>query len=232
MGFPVTAWNTEKALTWDTPRAYHDDTEDIHALARNVLNNKDGTARQHPLGRRVIELDVVERSLELLDRILTGADAAMVQTVEAAYIAACRQREKRFGEAVTLGWSVCEQLISAAWDKMLDELPGIEAERMSKDRRKKLRGRDYTASVMVEMLEVNGRLDQELYRLLEIARKARNHWAHEMRVPKERKSSICLLAAVHLLRRVKGIDLSLQGGGRGGVPGWPVWIWDTVKANR
>jgi hypothetical protein len=234
MGFPVTAWNTEKTLTWDTPRAYHNDSEDTHALARNVLNNKDMIASQQPLGRRVIELEVVEYSLELLDQILTGGDAVLVQIVEAVYIAACRQREKRFGEAVTLGWGVCEQLISAEWDKMLDELrtDAADAERMPKDRRAKLKSRDYTASVMVEMLEVNGRLDRELYRLLEIARKARNYWAHEMRVPKERESSICLRAATQLLRRVKRIDLSLQSGGRGGVPEWPVWMWETVKERR
>lgn len=39
MGFPVTAWNTEKAISWRGLRNYHDDQEDIHALARNVLNN-------------------------------------------------------------------------------------------------------------------------------------------------------------------------------------------------
>lgn len=234
MGFPVTAWNTEKALTWDTRRAYHDDTEDTHALARNVLNNKDRVTRGHPIARRVIELDVIEYSLELLDQILMGTDAASVQIVEAVYIAACRQREKRFGEAVTLGWGVCEQLISSAWNKMLDDIRTLDSlsERMPRDRRKKLNSRDYTASVMVEMLEVNGRLDRELYRLLEIARKARNHWAHEMRVPKELESSICLRAATQLLHHVEGVRLVLQSGGRGGVPVWPVWLWETAKEHR
>lgn len=234
MGFPVTAWNTEKALTWDTPRAYHDDVEDSHALARNVLNNKDRVTRRHSLGRRVIELEVVEYSLELLDKILTDTNAASVQIVEAVYIAACRQREKRFGEAVTLGWGVCEQLISSAWNKMLDDIRTGTAtsERMPKDRRTKLNSRDYTASVMVEMLEVNGRLEHDLYRLLEIARKARNHWAHEMRVPKERESAIRLRAAMQLLNHVKGIHLVLQSGGRGGVPEWPVWLWETARERR
>jgi hypothetical protein len=234
MGFPVTAWNTEKSLTWDTPAPYHDDTEDTHALARNVLNNKYGIARQHLLARRVIELEVVEYSLDLLDHILTASEVAMVQIVEAVYISACRQREKRFGEAITLCWGVCEQLISAAWDKMIEELrTGVaDGERMPKDRRMKLKSRDYTASVMVKMLEVNGRLDHELYRLLEIARKARNNWTHEMRIPKEREGSICLQAATRLLKQVKRVHLSLQSGGRGGVPQWPIWIWEAAKHRR
>lgn len=71
---------------------------------------------------------------------------------------------------------LCEQLISHAWRKMIDEIcdPAAGGERMPKDRRSKLNGRDYAASVKVEMLEMNGRIDNDLYRMLQIARKARN----------------------------------------------------------
>lgn len=232
MGFPVTAWNTHKAITFDTPPSYVDDTEDIHALAQNVLNNKDRVPGQHPLPRRVLELEVVEHSLNLLDGILATDAAVLVQIVEAAYIAACRQRDKRFGEAVTLAWGVCEQLISSAWKKLLEDTKtnGNVDNRMPKDRRHKLTGRDYTASVMVEMLEINGRIDHDLYRLLEVARKARNKWAHEMRVPKESEVHFCMQAVESLLRHIARVHLSLQSGGRGGVPQWPVWMWEQVKA--
>jgi hypothetical protein len=33
----------------------------------------------------------------------------------------------------------------------------------------------------------------------------------------------------NLLQKVKGIPLVLQSGGRGGVPQWPVWMWEQVK---
>jgi hypothetical protein len=232
MGFPVTAWNTHKAITFNTPPAYHDDTEDTHVLAQNVLNNEDRVPRQHPLSRRVLELDVVDHSLNILDHVLSNGDAILVQLIEATYMAACRQREKRFGEAVVLAWGVCEQLISSAWNKMLEDANSREGliDRMPKDRRDKLNGRDYTASVMVEMLEINGRIDRNLYRLLEIARRARNNWAHKMRVPKEREGSICIRAVETLLLHVRSIHLSLQSGGRGGVPQWPIWMWEQVKA--
>jgi hypothetical protein len=231
MGFPVNAWSTHKAITFNTPPSYHDDIEDTHALARNVLNNKDQVSRQCPLSRCVLELEVVEHSLDMLDAILANGDAALVQLIEAAYMAACRQREKRFGEAVVLGWGVCEQLISLTWEKLLEDAKSSTGtNRMPKDRREKLTGRDYTASVMVEMLEINGRIDRELYRLLEVARKARNDWAHKMRAPKQNESYLCIRAIETLLRQVKGVQLSLQPGGRGGVPRWRVWIWERVKA--
>lgn len=232
MGFPVTAWNTHKAIDFDTPPSYRDDTEDTHALAQNVLNNKDRVPRERPLPRRVLEFEVVEHSLDTLDSILSTGDVILVQMVEAAYMAACRRRDKRFGEAVILAWGVCEQLISSAWNKLLEDTKtsGSGADRMPKERRDKLTGRDFTASVMVEMLEINGRIDHDLYRLLETARKVRNKWAHEMRAPKEREVDFCLRAVERLLRQVTGVLLSLQSGGRGGVPQWPVWMWEQVKA--
>ena len=231
MGFPVTAWNTHKAIAFDTPPSYHDDTEDIHALAQNVLNNKDRVPRQRPLPRRVLELDVVEHSLDLLDSILVTGDSVLVQMIEAVYMAAHRHHEKRFGEAVILAWGVCEQLISSAWSKLLEDTntSGNVADRMPKVRRAKLTGRDYTASVMVEMLEISGRIDHDLYRLLEVARKARNKWAHEMRVPKQSEVIFCIRAVERLLRHVRGVHLSVSLRGRGGVPQWPVWIWEQVK---
>ena len=232
MGFPVAAWSTHKAISFDTSPSYEDDTENIHALARNILNNKYQVPQQSPDPRRVLELEVVEHSLELLDSILAEGDEIVIQMVEAAYIAACRLREKRFGEAVTLAWGVCEQLVSLVWKNLLEDAQtsGNVTERMPRERREKLTGRDYTASVMVEMLEINGRIDHNLYRSLEVARKARNRWAHEMRVPKEREVFFCIQAVQRLLQDVKGIQLSLQSGGRGGVPEWPVWIWERVQS--
>jgi hypothetical protein len=233
MGYAVTAWNTLKAMTFDAPPPYYDDTGDIHSLAQNVLNNKDRVARHQPLPRRVIGVDVVDHSLGLLDDILIQCDLGFIQIVEAAYIAACRQREKRFGEAVTLAWGACEQMISLLWVKLLEDVTTTTGVvRMPNSRRQKLVGRDYTASVMLEMLEINERIDHEMYRLLDLVRKARNKWAHEMRMPKENESNFSIHAVQRIIQQVKGVRLWLQSGGRGGVPQWAVWLWEEEKARR
>lgn len=230
MGFPVTAWSAHKSLSATGVKDYYDDVEDLLALARNSLNNKDGVHRQHPLHRRTIEISVVERSFELLDNILAEGDLENVRLVEGGYMAACRQRDKRSGEAVVLAWTVCEQLIALLWKRTLDALKvSGGADRMPKERREKLLGRDYTASVMVESLEITGRIDRELYRSLEVVRKARNKWAHEMRTPKEQEIYFSIRSVEALLLLVKNVPVSLQSGGRGGVPQWPIWMWNEVK---
>jgi hypothetical protein len=100
MGFPVASCNTFKSISFSSDQLpYGDNTEDFVALARNVLNNKDGVpGSRHPLPRLVIELNVVERSFELLDYILaTTSDIVLTQMVEGVYIATSRIYERRFG---------------------------------------------------------------------------------------------------------------------------------------
>jgi hypothetical protein len=102
---------------------------------------------------------------------------------------------------------------------------------MTRDRKKKLLGRDYTASVMVEMLELHGQLTGSLYKNLEIARKARNNWAHDMAVPTTGDVWACQQAIQELLSR-KGIQLWLQSGFRGaGGAAWPLGIFQQVHGS-
>ena len=225
MRYPVAAWNTHKAMTFDSPNVYDDDSQDIHGLAQDALEMASGFPLYNRTERRVIEIEVAEHSLKLLDKIL-------IQMVEAVYISACRQREKRFGEAVTLSWGVCEQLIQTMWRELLDEANNGEGNevRMPKAPRRTLTGRDYTASVMIEILEITRKLDHDLYKLLQQARKVRNAWAHDLRAPEELETHSCVTATVKLLEHVRGITLALQPGGtRGGVPLWPVWLLDVAR---
>jgi hypothetical protein len=72
MGFPVHAWNTYKAMNMHGGSLqYGDDTEDVHALSRNVLDNSYHTIRDNPLPRRLIKLEVVSKSFELLSQVLS-----------------------------------------------------------------------------------------------------------------------------------------------------------------
>ncbi len=230
-GFPLTAWNTHKAITFEAVTPYYDDVEDIHALAQNVINGKYGAENRQALPRRVLELEVVERSLRLLDQILLKEDLVLIQMIEAIYIASCRLRDKRVGETVALAWSVCEQLVFVLWKQDIDakDVEIQSARRINKERRKKLTGRDYSASVVLEILELQGCINTDLYRLLDLVRRARNKWVHELRIPKNREAQLCLVAAQQLLKIVMKIDLSISQTTRGGVPQWPIWMWNKFK---
>ena len=229
MGLPLTAADTLKGLTFGACIAYRDSI-DAQTLVRNALNNKDGIIRQHPFLRHVLEIEVIAHSLDLLDQILLAEGTDLIQMIEAAYMAACRCAEGRFGEAVTLAWGVCEQLLSTAWETLLNDTR--DAGRMPARRRKKLKDRDYTASVITEMLELGMRIDHDLYRHLEEARKSRNQWTHDMCEPSIGQVRDAIRAVEGLFRQTKGIHLSFQlSGPSPGVPGWNIWIWEASKGS-
>jgi hypothetical protein len=227
MGLPVTARETIKGARFGLSPSYPDSIEEPRALVHNVLNQKYDVGHDRPFPRRVIEVDVIEHSLGTLDQILQDPSGQLTQLVEAAYIAASRSAEHRLGEAVTLGFGVCEQLVSVAWAAMLSEKERGYPGRMNKERRDRLNnGRDYSASVMIEFLELSDILDAETYKNLGIARKARNEWAHRMVTPKTSDAHACMLAIKALLAQVKGVELYLQYAPSGLERLWRIWDTD------
>ena len=92
----------------------------------------------------------------------------------------------------------------------------------------KFKGRDYTASVIIEILELQGKLDSALYSNIEIARKARNRWAHDLELPSSREVHSCMAAAQAMLSKFVGITLRLQQSAEeGAFPKWQVNIGQT-----
>jgi hypothetical protein len=163
MGFPVHSREMHAEIDFEAPQGYQDNTEQPRAMAEAVLDNAYSIAFPRPQSRRVIELSVIERSFQLLDVILLKDDPRLIELIHNFFIASIRGRETHLGEALVLAWGVCEQLLSIAWKAVLSEVQSDEAiKRMNKDRRKKFDGRDYTASVKIEILELQGKLDTQL----------------------------------------------------------------------
>ena len=228
MGYPVDAMNTLKGLTFNEGGRFRDSDTDVSTMARNIANNRYKNTDNVSFSRRVFDQEIVEKSFEILDQILLRSDMTLLQMIESVYVAAHRFLERRSGEAVVVAWTVCEQLLLVAWSSLLDDTKS--SGRMTGRRRKKLEGRDYTASVMTEMLEINERIDSELYGRIEVARKARNNWVHRTLEPNNLEVSESIRAALDLLHEFKGVCLHFPLTGPGpGVPGWNAWIWERIK---
>ena len=229
MGIPVDAMNTLKGYTFSDAGSFRDSETEVSTMARNVTSKRYTDPNNYSFSRRAFDLAIVRKSFEILDQILLMSDLALLKMIETVYVAAHRFSERRSGEAVVVAWTVCEQLLSTAWSLLLDESKKMC--RMTRKRKDKLEGRDYTASVMTEILEINGRIDYELYGRLEVARKARNNWVHRTLEPNSLEVSESIRAALDLLFNFKGIRLHLSlTGPSPGVPGLNVWHWERIKA--
>lgn len=172
MGFPIDAQDTQKGRNFAEAAHFDGGHGDIHSLTRNIANRIYVNSPDRPYPRRVVELDVVKHSLQLLDEILLKNDPSILYMITSLHSAARSYTERNYGESVVVAWSVCEQMISFAWNTLLDDEQLNE--RMPSHRKKKLNGRDYTASVITEFLEIMNVIDSETYNLLNTVRKSRN----------------------------------------------------------
>jgi hypothetical protein len=81
-------------------------------------------------------------------------------------------------------WGVIEALLSKRWDNYLlgiaDRDEGGGKKFINKERRGKLTSNDYTASIIIENLSLLDKLTFQEYSVIEIVRKARNKWMHEL----------------------------------------------------
>ena len=120
VGLPLIPSDLLKGLTFEQCLQHREDAG-VRSLARDSLNNRHAVNRTRPYSRHVLDAEVIAYSLDLLDDLLLKNNKALIQMVEALYLSVRRHYEGRFGEAITLSWGVCEQLLATAWEGFIDE---------------------------------------------------------------------------------------------------------------
>jgi hypothetical protein len=229
MGEPVTVKETYKTIDVDWTPDYSLDVRYPNQFVRSIANGAVGTLTKAVFPpRRVYNIASIEAAIALLDKILANDAKFAVSIVEGAYVAAIRCSEKRFGESIVLGWSVCERLINSRFEHLVARVESDRGVNIPSERKKKLRGRDYTASVVTEFLELFSDIDGELYKRLDTARKARNAWAHNLEQPTIRQVDACLRATWQLIEDAFALKLFFQPFPQGGVPQWSLAMLEEV----
>jgi hypothetical protein len=103
----------------------------------------------------------LRQSLDPLEEVLSK-DFPRVAELTELYLKACRAAEEfDFSLSHTISWAICEKLLSVLWARYVDARatndtgPKTDPKRINRDRRDTLTaGRDFTASVIGEILEL------------------------------------------------------------------------------
>jgi hypothetical protein len=164
---------------------------------------------EHQRSRRSLDLEVVQHSFELLDRVVWLSVPNSLLLVELLYKSGMHYAAHRYAEALILCWTVCEKLINHVWEQHLDSCNLTPVGRIPRQRKEKLRGRDFTASVISEVLELTGLLPYDLFLDIEKIRKARNTWLHSLGDVSDRDASNAIRTAEKMLESVGKIRLSI-----------------------
>jgi hypothetical protein len=120
--------------------------------------------------------------------------------------------DQDFDPSLIQSWALVERLLTTLWERYIAEHRTIEIDEtqtafINVGRREFLRGRDFTASVVAEVLSLLGQLSLDLYERVGPVRRARNRWIHALEPVTAGQSAASRALALDLLRVVHDIDL-------------------------
>ena len=116
-----------------------------------------------------------------------------------------------FETSQIVAWGITERCLNQLWSTHItasNDAFSTDSSRpfINSDRRGKLNGRDFSASVISEILSLAGVIDFDTYDKLNRARRDRNNWLHKMKRMDKQQSVASLNLAIAMLRKARLID--------------------------
>lgn len=142
--------------------------------------------------RVIVSLEKVIKGIELAKNLIK--DEKLFNSLLLLIHSYSNLLNSEINQSFILSWTILEQYLNYKWDLWLDR-KGI-----SGNRQRKLTGRDYTASIKTEMLNLSGYVTKEDYAILNDLRRKRNKFMHEIRQIPGEKANLSLNLAINYSR--------------------------------
>lgn len=171
-------------------------------------------------GRRVVDSEKVAESVSLLNEILSNPDQNAMFLVELCLRSCKACEDHNYAFSLVTAWAVVENLLQRLWSRYVDDQRGRQVEEdaevfLNSARREKLTdGRDFTASVISEILSLVDLIPFDLYQVLSKVRKTRNDWMHELRPVTRLDANDAVELAQRMLNFVDKLDIAILPVGR------------------
>lgn len=168
--------------------------------------------------RSEVPIEKVEESFILLQQILQNPHVDILDLIEIIYKSVYNYRCHQFSESLILCWAVCESLLNKIWSRYIADKRAESnsagmpngATRINSERNKFLEGRDFTASIVSEILELSDLIPHDLFCRLNAVRKARNNWMHSLKDVSMMDAIRAIQATVDFFLLVTNIRLRLR----------------------
>jgi hypothetical protein len=157
----------------------------------------------------VCSADVIHRACTLLDYVLLSkyANALELSALMNHALTACKGHD--FELAVVTAWTVCEVLLDTRWREYTERQSTAQGLPINRKRREVWAGRDFSASVVVEVLTLAGAIPAELKPTIDDVRRKRNRWIHGISNASYRDGTQAIELACDMLREVIKLELHL-----------------------
>ncbi len=189
-------------------------TRDPQSYAQGVPNSGDWRLIDR---RELIEVETVKESFQLLDTIFQHPDSDNLLTFSDLYLRSCRAYEEaNHSLCLVTAWTIIERLLQQLWESYIEdnrkrEIDGREVSFINGERKKRLEdGRNFTASVISEIVSLVNYLSFQLYKELMTLRKARNDWIHGLKPVTAKMSERAVKATEGMIDLVEGVSLEAR----------------------
>ena len=163
----------------------------------------------------LVQVETIDESFQLLETILSHADSQILALTE-LYLRSCKAYEDHnYSLSLITAWAITEQMLQIVWERHVEENREKSTEGspyifINADRKKKLtESRDFTASVVSEILSLVELLPFSLYQDLCTARQARNDWIHKLKPVDRATAEASIRVAEKMLSLAEDIDFHL-----------------------
>jgi hypothetical protein len=154
---------------------------------------------------------VLHASAASLAKVLESGDsgAENLRMLDLLLRASKARQEHNHAHSLTTYWTVIEKLQQRLWTQLQHDHQIRKGETfIGATRRKRLNdGRAFTAAVISEVLSLMGYLPFDLHEMLDLVRKSRNDWMHNLKVPDGSDARTASEAAQALAKLVLSIDI-------------------------
>jgi hypothetical protein len=124
--------------------------------------------------------------------------------------AADQYRRWQFDQALMLAWAAVEALLTQLWIDHAEAAAQATGHPLSADRRSKLKGPEFSSSVISESLLLAGIIDHVLYSQIAQVRAVRNRWAHGLNPVTEPPAASAFFAGQTLVKLITGCQLNVS----------------------
>ncbi len=157
----------------------------------------------------VVSPAVFDYALNVMSKAHAKLGNNFVTSLALLHQVSYQYRIHQFASAHIAGWSLAEQVLTILWEQYQIEVSTGPAAvtSISNKRRSLLNGRDYSASIITQILSLAGKISDERLEKLDQARRSRNAFAHALRPITGADAQNALTTATDMLSDILGLRL-------------------------
>lgn len=160
--------------------------------------------------RQVISLDVIKKSANEFAKAI--AVPGLVKTLSSFAKSLCEYKIGNYETSIVLSWFITEAALSQLWKKHIDSLNTERTDgqkRINRQRKDFLTGRDFTISMVSNLLELWGALPHSQFQDIDTIRGLRNKIVHcHNFVPGASEAQLAIKTAQDMIERRWGLRFS------------------------